>query len=159
MLHLRPGFFMENHLMNVPQIQQMGMNGGPIRGNVPIPMIATKDVGAVAAKRLGALDFRGSSVLELMGPRDVTMEQATTALGDALEKPGLRYVNFPYDDAKKAMAGSGLSEDLAGLYVEMARGFNEGTVKPTQPRTAATSTPTTIESFAASLGRPPAPRA
>jgi hypothetical protein len=77
-------------------------------------------------------------------------------IGDALAMPGLRHVNFPYEDAKKAMAGSGPSEDLAGLDVEMAHGFNEGTVKPTQPRTAATSAPTTIESFAASLGRPPA---
>ena len=156
MLHLRAGFFMENHLMSVPQIQKMDMNGGPIRGDVPIPMIATKDVGAVAAKRLATLDFRGSSVLELTGPRDVTMEQATTALGDALRRPGLRYVNFPYADAKRAMVGSGLSEDLARLYVEMARGFNEGTLKATQPRSAATSTPTTIESFAASLARPTA---
>ena len=77
----------------------------------------------------------------------VTLSEVTSVFGKALGKPGLRYVQFPYEDAKKAMLAMGLPEQLAGLYVEMARGLNEGRVKATQPRSKATTTPTTIEAF------------
>jgi uncharacterized protein YbjT (DUF2867 family) len=153
-LHLRPGYFMENLLLGLPLIRGQGIHGSPVRGDLPIQMIATRDVAAVAARRLAALDFRGSSVLELMGPRDVTMSEATAALGKALGKPGLPYVQFPYEAARGAMVGGGMPPGLADLYVEMARGINDGHVRATQPRTPATTTPTTVDAFAASaVGR------
>jgi len=147
-LHLRPGFFMENNLMSIGMIKGMGMNGSATRGDLKLPMIATHDIGEVAARRLAALDFTGKGALELMGPRDVTMAEVTIALGRAIGKPDLKYVQFPYEDAKKGLVGMGLPEEMAGLYVELSKGFNDGAAKATQPRSAATTTPTTIESFA-----------
>jgi uncharacterized protein YbjT (DUF2867 family) len=118
-----------------------------------MPIIATKDIGAVAAKRLLALDFSGHSALELMGPRDVTMTEVTAALGAAIGKPDLKYVAFPYADAVKGMVQAGIPEELAGMYAELSRAFNEG-MKPTQPRSAQTTTPTTIEEFARTVFAP-----
>jgi hypothetical protein len=82
------------------------------------------------------------------------MAEATAAIGRAIGKPELKYVQFPYPDAKKGMVGMGLPEEMADLYVEMSQGFNDGRIRATQPRSAATTTPTTIEKFAESVFGP-----
>jgi len=153
-LHLRPGYFMENLLGNIGMIKGMNINGGPARADVPIPLTATQDIGEVAARRLAALDFKGTSVQELHGPRDVTMAEATKALGAAIGKPELPYVAFPYEDARKGMVGMGLPAEAADMFVELNKGFNDGTVKATQPRSAQTTTPTSIEDFAKNVFAP-----
>ncbi len=147
-LHLRPGYFLENHLGAVGIVKQMGILGSALRADLPMQMIATRDIAEVAARRLAALDFQGQGALELMGPRDVTMAEVARAVGRAVGKPDLPYVQFPYDEARKGMVGAGLRPDMADLYVEMSRGFNDGTIRPTQPRSPATTTPTTVERFA-----------
>ena len=76
------------------------------------------------------------------------MEEARAAIGSAIGKPDLRYVQFPYADAEKAMVGAGLSPNYAALLVEMTRSMNEGIFRPEQARTAAATTPTSIEAFA-----------
>ena len=55
---------------------------------------------------------------------------------------------FSYDDAKKGMMGAGLSENMAGLYTEMTRSLNEEKLMVHETRTAASTTPTTLEEFA-----------
>jgi uncharacterized protein YbjT (DUF2867 family) len=147
-LHLRPTYFMENLLMNVGLIKNMGINGSPFRADVSFPMIATQDIAAQAAERLAKRDFKGSSVKELLGQRDLSMAEATKVFGQAINKPDLKYVQFPYDEAEKAMTGTGLSPDVARLFIEMSRGFNEGVAQPTQGRNPQTTTPTSIEEFA-----------
>jgi uncharacterized protein YbjT (DUF2867 family) len=153
-LHLRPGYFMENTLMSIGMVKGMGMNGSAIRADLPMQMIATRDIAEVGARRLAALDWTGKGVLELMGPRDVTLAEVTTALGKAIGRPDLKYVQFPYPDAKKGLMAMGLQEQMADLYVEMSRGFNDGAVRATQPRSPATTTPTTIEVFAETVFAP-----
>lgn len=153
-LHLRPGPFMENHLPSVGMIKQMGVMGSALKGDQPMAMIATRDIGEVGAKRLLALDFTGHSVLELMGPRDVAMNEVARAFGEAIGKPDLKYQQFPYEEAEQAFIGMGVPREMAGLYTEMTRGFNEGLVKPTQQRSPQTTTPTTIEQFAREVFAP-----
>jgi len=148
LLHLRPGFFMENFYWSVDLIRKMGINGGALRPDLPIAMIATGDIAAVAAQRLIELNFFGTSVQELLGPRDVTMADATRALGRAIDKPELNYVQFPYEEAEQAMLGMGISASVAKGFVEMYRSFNEGVIRPTEKRSAANTTPTSIEEFA-----------
>jgi uncharacterized protein YbjT (DUF2867 family) len=147
-LHLRAGYFFENHLAAVGMIKAMGLVGGAIRADLRFPQIATKDIGEVAARRLLALDWKGRLVQDLQGERDLSMEEATAILGRAIGKPELKYVQFPYPDALKGMVGMGLPEEMAALYVEMSKGFNEGHVKPTQRRSEATTTPTSFERWA-----------
>jgi uncharacterized protein YbjT (DUF2867 family) len=147
-LALRPGYYFDNHLQAVGMVKGLGIYGSAIRGDVAFPQLDPRDIGEVAARRLLALDWTGGEVQELLGPRDLTMDEATAALGRAIGKPDLRYVAFPYPDARKGMIQAGLPEDLADLYVEMSRAFNERTVGSTQPRSAATTTPTTIEAWA-----------
>ena len=147
-VHLRPAFFMENFFFNVGLIKQAGINGMPLRADLVIPMIATQDIAAVATRRLLALDFSGKTTQELLGPRDLSLPEATRILGQAIGKPELPYVQFPYEEAEKAMIGMGLSLDMARSFNEMYRAFNEGIVRPTEPRSGANTTPTSFEAFA-----------
>jgi len=153
-LHLRPGYFMENHLSGIGMVKGMGIYGSALRADLKLAQIATRDIGEVAARRMLALDWKGNGVLELHGPRDLSMAEVTRALGKAIGKPDLAYVQFPYPDARKGMVQAGLQEEMADLYVDMSRGFNDGIVKPTQPRSKETTTPTTIEAFAAEVYAP-----
>ncbi|MBI4716164.1 MAG: NmrA family NAD(P)-binding protein, partial [Nitrospirae bacterium] len=133
-VYLRPGSFMENFLWNIGLIKNMGINGSPMKPDLPIPMIASRDIAAAAVRLLLGLDFSGKSVMELLGQRDLTMAEATRILGKAIGKPDLPYVQFPYEEAEKALLGMGLSQSVAGLYIEMYRGFNDGIIRPTESR-------------------------
>ncbi len=53
-LHLRAGYFMENTLPQVAVIRMMGGMAGPVRPDLKLGMIATRDIGAAAADALAA---------------------------------------------------------------------------------------------------------
>jgi uncharacterized protein YbjT (DUF2867 family) len=146
-LHVRPAYFMENLFMNIGLIKSMNIAGSPLKANQPMPMIATQDIAAYITERLLKLDFSGKSAHELLGPKDVTLKEVTRVLGKSINKPDLPYIEFPYDEAEKAMVQMGLSADYARLIVELNRGINEGIVKPTESRSNRNTTPTTIEDF------------
>jgi uncharacterized protein YbjT (DUF2867 family) len=114
-------------------------------------MIATRDIGAAAASALAARDFSGVQVRNLLGPRDLSMAEVTRILGARIGKPDLAYVQFPYEAFQGALEQAGLSKDLARLYAEMSKAFNDGIVKPVGGRTPASTTPTTFETFAGEL--------
>jgi len=147
-VHLRPGFFMENFFFNLNLIRTAGINGTPLKPDLPIPMIATRDIASVASQRLLDLDFNGKSTIDLLGERDISMSEATQILGRAIGKAGLPYLQFPYEDAQKAMLQMGLSSSMAEAFIEMYRGLNEGIMKPTEKRSARNTTPTPFEDFA-----------
>jgi uncharacterized protein YbjT (DUF2867 family) len=105
-LHLRPGYFFENHLMSIGMIKGMGLTGSALRGDVRFPQIATRDIGEVAARRLLALDWKGRLVQDLQGERDLSMAEVTAVLGRAIGKPELKYVQFPYPDASRSSSTS-----------------------------------------------------
>jgi len=151
-VHLRAGFFMENLFFSLDLIRNQNINGTPLRGNLLIPMIATRDIAEVAAQLLLSLDFSGQSPRELLGQRDISMNEATRILGKAIGKEGLAYVQFPYEQAEQAMVAMGLSQDVARSLNEMDRGLNEERVRPLEKRTAANTTPTSFEQFAESFG-------
>jgi uncharacterized protein YbjT (DUF2867 family) len=146
-LHLRPGYFMENHLFSIATIKSMGMNGSPLRGDLDLPQIATQDIAAKAAEVLDGGGFRGSSSFEFAGPRDVTLAESTRILGQAIGQPGLQYVQFPYADAEKALAAM-MPPSSASLLVEMYRALNEGLAQYEKPLAPERRTKTTLEEFA-----------
>ncbi|UCC84951.1 MAG: NmrA family NAD(P)-binding protein [Gemmatimonadota bacterium] len=146
-LSLRAGFFMENFFMQMDVIRGMGVVGLPMRGDVPCPLIATKDIGEYAAERLLRRDFSGKCARELLGPRDMTMSEATRVLGAAIEKPDLEYVQFPFEDAERALLEMGLSASGASTLLQLYRGFNDGLVVATEERGPENTTATTFEEF------------
>ncbi len=151
-LHLRPGYFMENLLWNRDLIATQRINGTPLRGDIAVPMIATKDIAAVATERLLRRDFSGKQTQELHGQRNLTMTEATAIIGKAVGLPALPYVQFPYDVAEQAMLGMGFSPDVVRNFIEMYRAFNEGLVAPMEIRSQANTTATSFEAFATVFG-------
>ena len=150
---LRPSYFMENHFFSIPTIKGMGINGSPLQANLPLAQIATKDIAAKAADLLDRAEFRGSSVAEFAGPRDVTPAESTAILGRAIGKPDLNYVQFPYEDAVKALSAM-MPPPTASLMVEMYRGMNEGRVAFEKPLSPEQRTRTTLEEFASQAFAP-----
>lgn len=146
-LHLRPAYFFENHLSGISMIQMMGMYGGAVRADLKIPQIATRDIGAYAAERLLKLDFNGKQTRELLGERDLSMNEVATAMGKALNNGDLRYVQFPYDQVEKVLTQMGAPARTAASMIEMFHGINDGIVAPEEPRSALNSTATSIETF------------
>jgi uncharacterized protein YbjT (DUF2867 family) len=144
---LRAGYFMENLIPQVSVIQNFGIVGGPVRPDLPLPLIATEDIGAAAAKRLLKLDFSGHETRELLGQRDVTYTEAARILGAAIGKPDLAYVQLPPDQFIQALVQMGTSNNFASLVVEMAGAMNDGRMKALEPRSAANTTPTSFEEF------------
>ncbi len=153
-LHLRPGYFMENLLMSIPPMRSMGTLPGGMTGDLQMPWIATKDIGAYAATRLAARDFSGSSTQELHGQRDISMKEAAAVVGKSIGKPNLGYMQVPFMILEPALTQMGLPKSTAALLIEMWKGANAGLVAPQEARSAKNTTPTTIESFAAEVFAP-----
>jgi uncharacterized protein YbjT (DUF2867 family) len=145
-LHLRPTYFMENLLVNINMIKQMDIMGSAIRGDMKFPMIATQDIAKFSAERLLKKDFSGITVQDLLGQRDLSMSEAANIIGNKIAKPGLKYVQFSYEDTEKALVDMGFSVDVAKLFIEMSRAFNDGLLDT--PRTQENTTQTTFEEFA-----------
>jgi uncharacterized protein YbjT (DUF2867 family) len=149
-VHLRCGFFMENFLKGLGFAQQArsGIFQTAFRGNIGTPMIATKDVGNVAATILMAEPFAQPRVRELLGPRDYTMQEATHILGAAIGVPNLIYQQCSYDAALDSMMRSGASSSFAKAVIETARSFNSGKRWALEPWSVENTTSTTLEEFA-----------
>ena len=148
-LHLRPGYFMENTLIQIGIIQAMGIAAGPLRPDLKLPMIASRDIGAVAVDELSKLNFRQKQTRELLGQREVTMTEAAAIIGKAIGKPGLAYKQLPDEQVRTGMAQSGISTNVANLILEMAAALNSGYMRALEPRSERNTTRTSYETFVA----------
>jgi uncharacterized protein YbjT (DUF2867 family) len=146
-LFLRAGYFMENTLAQIGIIQTMGFAAGPLRADLKVPMIATRDIGSAAADALLRLDFTGSRTQELQGQRDLTMVEVAAIIGVAIGKPGLGYVHAPDDQVRAAMLGMGMSSSLVDLMLEMSAAMNSGHMAMLEKRTSQNTAPTSCETF------------
>jgi len=146
-LHLRAGYFMENTLPQVGVVRTLGSVAGPIRPDLKLPMIATRDIGVAAADALLRREFRGKQTRELLGQRDLDYVEVASIIGKAIGKPSLGYVQAPEDQLRVAMGQMGMSANMVGLLLEMAGALNSGHMKALEPRSAANTTPTSFETF------------
>jgi uncharacterized protein YbjT (DUF2867 family) len=146
-LHLRPGYFMENNLAAIGMIQGMGMFGHALLPDLKLPMIATPDIGDYAARRLRDLDFFSKQTQELLGERELSMTEVTAVIARGIGKPDLRYEQFPYDQVRQALTQTGFSPKKAAVYIEMFEAINAGVLAALEPRSPENSTPTSFEKF------------
>jgi len=146
-LHLRPGYFMENNLAAIDMIRGMGIFAHALLPDLKLPMIATRDVGDYAARRLLDLDFSGKQTFELLGQRDLSIAEATAVIARGIGKPDLRYEQLPYDQVQQALTQMGFSPKKAAVYVEMFQAVNAGVLVPLEVRSPENTTPTSFETF------------
>jgi uncharacterized protein YbjT (DUF2867 family) len=150
-LFLRAGYFMENILPQVGVIQSFGNMAGPVRAELPLPMIATRDIGAAAAEALTRRDIQGKQRRELLGARDVSYTQVAKVVGAAIGKPNLQYQQVGAAQLKPALMQMGMSANMVDLLLEMSDALNSGYMRALEPRSAQNTTPTTIETFVAEV--------
>jgi uncharacterized protein YbjT (DUF2867 family) len=146
-LFLRAGYFMENTLPQVNPIRQMGSAVGPLRADLKVPMIATRDIGTAAADILLHPTIRGKQTRELLGQRDLSYAEVAAIIGKALGKSDLKYVQVPDDQFRAALVQMGMSEQVAKLLVEMTDALNSGKMHALESRTQQNTTPTSYETF------------
>ncbi|HEY1526545.1 MAG TPA: NmrA family NAD(P)-binding protein [Candidatus Angelobacter sp.] len=146
-VHLRAGYFMQNTLGQAAAILAMGKTAGPLRGDLKLPMIAARDIGDAAAELLLALDFSGKQTRELLGQRDLSMDEATAIIGEAIGQADLKYLQLPPEQMQPIFVQMGMSSNMAELIVEMAAALNSGHMRALEPRSSRNTTPTSFETF------------
>jgi uncharacterized protein YbjT (DUF2867 family) len=146
-LYLRAAYFMENTLPQANAIRQMGSTAGPLRPDLKIPMIATRDIGNVAADVLLHPTIRGKQIRELHGQRDLSYNEVASTIGKAIGNPDLNYTPLKGDQFRDVLVQTGMSRQVADLLREMTDALNSGKMHPLEPRTAQNTTPTSYETF------------
>jgi len=146
-LHLRAGYFMENTLPQVGIVRALGSVAGPIRPDLKLPMIATRDIGDAAANALLRRDFRGKQTRELLGQRDIDYVEVASIIGKAIGQPSLGYIQPPEEQLRDSMVKMGMSANFVGIILEMAGALNSGHMRALELRSATNTTPTSYEAF------------
>jgi uncharacterized protein YbjT (DUF2867 family) len=146
-VHIRAAYFMENLYGSIETIKK-GILGMALKGDLKVPFIATRDIASEAAKLLMYLDFSGSSVRELLGERDISLNEIAKIIGKTIRNPKLKYVQFSYEETSKALIGMGMSRDVARSFGELSRAANEGILYRGIKRTPESTTGTSFEEFA-----------
>jgi uncharacterized protein YbjT (DUF2867 family) len=149
--HLRCGYFFTNLL---PQLD--AIRAGTLRVvlplDAPMPWVAPRDIAEVAALTLLDGGWSGRRVHAVHGPADLSWAEVAEILTREL---GRRVtVERISDEAMyEEYLAVGMSPGLATAMLGMSTGLREGFV-PEQPRTVATTTPTTLASWVHEVLRP-----
>jgi len=150
---LRPGYFMENFLGNMELIKSKGINGGPMRGDVPMTLTATADIGTKAAELLRERSFTGHSVVEITGDR-LTNEEISRTIGAGVGIDHLPYIQFSDDDALAAFKAMGLSDNVARSFIELMHGIEKELVGTTLGTPGKLTAPTRFATFVENVFKP-----
>jgi uncharacterized protein YbjT (DUF2867 family) len=153
-LYLRAAYFMENTLPQANAIRQMGSVAGPLRPDLKLPMIATRDIGTAAADALLHPTIRGRQTRELLGQRDLSYNEVASIIGKTIDKQDLKYVQLPDEQFRGALVQMGMSEQMANLLLEMTHALNTGKMRALENRAVQNTTPTGYETFAAEVFAP-----
>jgi uncharacterized protein YbjT (DUF2867 family) len=151
-VHLRPGFFMENFLQQIEPIKNDGAIYEPLPGDLPYPLIATRDIADAAARLLLGTNWSGHQTRGLHGAADLTFADATKILSDSIGKP-VKYVQITPDQAYQSFLGVGASPGFAKALVEMYQALSKPNAIA-EPRTPETTTTTTLREWSEKVFSP-----
>ena len=118
---IRAGYFDENVIPSLGNLRETGILPSFFPANLGIPMVATRDVGPLAAELL--LDPTANGPVELGS--DVTHAEIARTLAHILERP-IRVEELALDTIAPMLRSLGFTADLAGLYVDMIAGIRSG---------------------------------
>ncbi|MBV9158019.1 MAG: NAD(P)H-binding protein [Acidobacteriaceae bacterium] len=123
---LRPAYFLENWAPVVPMAATNGILPTFLTPNRKIPMIATKDIGLIAAESL-INPTNGVRIVELTGPEDYCPDDIAAILSSILNHE-VHAQAVPLSAAASTFTHAGFSESVARLFEEMLAGLNSGHV-------------------------------
>jgi len=126
---LRPGWFLENALWDVASARDDGVIHSFLMPlDKPVAMVATKDIGAMAATLIQQ-DWTGNRVVELEGPRRVSPNDLAAAFAKVLTRP-VRAEIVPRDRWETMFREQGAANPYP--RIRMLDGFNEGWIDFTE---------------------------
>ncbi len=128
---LRPGFFMENVASSLEPARHQGIYASFMPQDLPMQMIATRDIGAEVARAL-LTPPASSQVVDMVGPAYSAVD-AANQIGERLGKE-LQIVTIPPEGWVEALTQSGITRHFAELYAEMYTGFSKGLAQPVGER-------------------------
>ncbi|HUJ26195.1 MAG TPA: NmrA family NAD(P)-binding protein [Myxococcales bacterium] len=145
---IRAGSFQENaaNVLGAVRAQGVFPSFGP--ADYAYPQVATKDIGALAARELRNPPAK-SQVIDLHGPA-ISPRQQAEKIGKALGK-NVQVVEVPPSEHVKAYQQAGMSRSLSEAFAEMMAGFASGAITPKGDRAEAGKT-TFDETLPALLG-------
>jgi uncharacterized protein YbjT (DUF2867 family) len=123
---LRPGWFMENALWDIPVARDEGVLRSFLQpADKAFPMVATRDVGQLAAALLRE-DWSGTRVVELEGPARVSPNDLAQAFAKAFEH-SVRVEIVPRENWEQIFRAQGARNPTP--RIRMLDGFNEGWIE------------------------------
>jgi NAD(P)H dehydrogenase (quinone) len=123
---LRPAWFMENAAWDVASARDSGVIHSFLQPlDKPVPMVATTDVGRIAAQTLQQ-HWSGKRVVELEGPRRVTPNDIAAAFAEILGRP-VRAEVIPRETWSALFESQGTKDPMP--RIRMLDGFNEGWIE------------------------------
>ena len=123
---LRPGWFMDNSSWDVAPAAKNGVFLRFLQPlDKPVPMVATADIGRVAAELIETT-WSGRSVVELEGPHRVTPEEIAATFADLLGHP-VRTDAVPRETWESLFQTQGMKNPAP--RIQMLDGFNEGWIE------------------------------
>ena len=130
---LRPPYFMENWAPVLGAVKGQGLLPTFIAPMAKIPMIATDDIGRIAAEQLIA-GGHGRKVVEMAGPEEYSPDQVAAALGQILGK-SVTAQHAPLSAVVPTFKSFGFSDEAAKLFEEMYTSFSTGAIGYEHPAT------------------------
>jgi NAD(P)H dehydrogenase (quinone) len=123
---LRPAWYMENSSWDVAPASGQGVIPSFLQPlDRPVPMVATADIGRVAAGLLQDA-WTGRRVAELEGPRRVTPNEIAATFGRLLGRP-VRMKVVPRESWEALFKSQGMKNPIP--RIRMLDGFNEGWIE------------------------------
>jgi uncharacterized protein YbjT (DUF2867 family) len=123
---LRAGWFMENTIYDLAPARELGVIQSFLQPlDKPVPMVATEDVGRVAAELLQE-NWTGTRIVELEGPHRVTPLQLGATLSRLLTRP-VTVEATPRATWETLFRSHGMQNPLPRM--QMLDGFNEGWIE------------------------------
>ena len=145
---LRPAWFMENSSWDVAPARAQGIIPSFLQPlDKPVPMVATADIGKVAAELLQQT-WDGHRIVELEGPRRVTPNEVAATFAMLLDKP-VQMEAVPRESWETVFRSQGMKNPLP--RIRMLNGFNEGWIEFESGEAGAQKGSTSLESVLKSL--------
>jgi len=136
---LRASYFQDNVAGAIFSARNAGIYPNFLASaDLPIPMVATRDVGQFAAQALLSPP-RGHEIVDLLGP-SYSIREVARALGEAIGRE-LQIVDVPPSRQRDTLADAGVPRPIADALAELFGAFNAGLITPRGERLLVGTTP------------------
>jgi uncharacterized protein YbjT (DUF2867 family) len=137
--------FMDNIARQAVPIREKGAFFLPLDGDKKMPVVAARDIAAIAAPLLLDARWTGIGHAAVLGPEDLSFNEMAAIMSDVLGKP-IRYQQISFDIYKAGFVSRGMSDAMAQGMTDMAWAKNEG-LDNAELRTPENTTPTSFRQW------------